>query len=53
MARVRDPRFEQDDNPYTEAAQRRAEIVVLGRRGYKDETLTGIDIVDFLRDNPS
>lgn len=53
MARVRDPRFEQEDNPYTEAAQRRAEIVVTGRRGYKDSTLAGIDIVDFIRDNPS
>jgi hypothetical protein len=53
MARVRDPRFEQDDNPYTEAAQSRAEIVVTGRRGYKDSTLAGIDIVDFIRDNPS
>lgn len=53
MARVRDPRFVQDDNPYTEAAQRRAEIVVTGRRGYKDSTLAGIDIVDFIRDNPS
>lgn len=53
MARVRDPRFEQDDNPYTEAAQSRAEIVVTGRRGYKDSTLAGIDIVDFIRANPS
>lgn len=53
MARVRDPRFEQEENPYTEAAQRRAEIVVTGRRGYKDATLAGIDIVDFIRANPS
>ncbi len=53
MARVRDPRFENAENPYTEAAQRRSEIVVLGRRGYKDSTLAGIDIVDFIRDNPT
>ncbi|OHC95874.1 MAG: hypothetical protein A3H25_12585 [Sphingomonadales bacterium RIFCSPLOWO2_12_FULL_63_15] len=54
MARVRDPRFVDDpDNPYTDAAQRRAEIVVLGRRGYKESTLAGIDIVDFIRDNPA
>lgn len=54
MARVRDPRFIDDpENPYTDAAQRRAEIVVLGRRGYKESTLAGIDIVDFIRDNPA
>jgi hypothetical protein len=40
MARVRDPRFIDDpENPYTDAAQRRAEIVVLGRRGHKEYTL--------------
>lgn len=50
MARVRDPRFEDTVNPYTDAAQRRSEIVVLGRRGYKESTLAGIDIVDFIRD---
>src|SRR5260221_314503 len=33
MARVHDPRFEQQENAYTEAAQRRSEIVVLARRG--------------------
>lgn len=53
MARVRDPRFEEPVNPYTEAAQRRSEIIVLGRRGYKETTLSGIDIVDFIRDNPA
>lgn len=53
MARVRDPRFENPESPYTEAAQRRSEIVVLGRRGYKDMTLAGIEIVDFIRSNPS
>lgn len=51
MARVRDPQFETAENSYTEAAQRRSEIVVLGRRGYKETTLAGIDIVDFIREN--
>ncbi len=50
MARVRDPRFDDPENPYTEAAQRRSEIIVLGRRGYKEASLAGIDIVDFIRD---
>ena len=52
MARVRDPSFDEPSNPYTEAAQRRAEIVVLGRQGYKGSTLAGIEIVDFIRENP-
>lgn len=52
MARVRDPSFENPENPYTEAAQRRSEIIVLGRRGYKETTLAGIDIVDFIRAIP-
>lgn len=50
MARVRDPRFEQQENVYTEAAQRRSEIVVLARRGYKAGELVRIDIVDFVRE---
>lgn len=50
MARVRDPRFEQQENAYTEAAQRRSEIVVLARRGYKGGELVRIDIVDFVRE---
>jgi hypothetical protein len=49
MARVRDPSFDEPVNPYTEAAQRRAEIVVLGRRGYRGTILAGIEIVDFIR----
>lgn len=52
MARVRDPSFDELSNPYTEAAQRRAEIIVLGRQGYKGSTLAGIEIVDFIRENP-
>lgn len=51
MARVRDPAFDEPENQYTEAAQRRAEIVVLGRQGYKGSTLAGIEIVDFIREN--
>lgn len=51
MARVRDPRFSEPENPYTEAAQRMAQIVVTGRRGYKGDVLTGIEIVDFIRVN--
>lgn len=50
MAKVSDPRFEQQENAYTDAAQRRAEIVVLARKGYKASDLVKIDIVDFLRE---
>lgn len=47
MARVRDPAFEELENPYTLAAQRRSEIVVLGRIGYKDGRAAAVDIVEF------
>jgi hypothetical protein len=50
MAKVSDPRFEQPENPYTAAAQRRAEIVVLARPGYVGDQLMRIDIVDFVRE---
>lgn len=50
MAKVSDPRFDQPENPYTTAAQRRAEIQVLARKGYVREQLMRIDIVDFLGD---
>lgn len=50
MARVQDPRFEQQENVYTEAAQRRSEIVVLARRGYKNGALVRMDIVDFIKE---
>jgi hypothetical protein len=50
MARVYDPRFQEAENPYTEAASRHAEIVVLARRGYKNGELVRIDIVDFVRE---
>lgn len=48
MARVRDPAFEEIENPYTEAAQRRSEIAVLGRIGYHDGRAVAVDIVEFL-----
>lgn len=51
MAKVSDPRFEQQENAYTAAAQRRAEIVVLARKGYRGDELVKIDIVDFLRES--
>ncbi|MFC0632618.1 hypothetical protein ACFFGE_01815 [Brevundimonas balnearis] len=50
MAKVSDPRFEQPENPYTAAAQRRAEIIVLARAGYVGGQLSRIDIVDFVRE---
>lgn len=50
MARVLDPKFEEMENVYTEAAQRKSEIVVLARRGYKDDKLVRIDIVDFINE---
>lgn len=50
MARVHDPKFDEDENAYTEAAQRRSEIVVLGRKGYKGESLSAIEILEFLRE---
>ena len=50
MARVQDPSFEKVDNPYTEAAKRRSEIVVLARRGYKGGELVKMEIVDFVRE---
>jgi hypothetical protein len=50
MAKVSDPRFEQPENVYTAAAQRRAEIVVLARAGYVGDQLMRIDIVDFIRE---
>ena len=50
MARVHDPRFEDRENAYTEAAQRRSQIIVLARRGYKNGILVRIDIVDFIRE---
>jgi hypothetical protein len=53
MARVRDPAFEELENPYTHAAQRRSEIAVLGRIGYRDGRAVAVDIVEFLYEIPS
>jgi hypothetical protein len=50
MAKVIDPRFDKPENAYTEAAQRKSEIIVLARRGYKNGELVRIDIVDFVRE---
>lgn len=50
MAKVSDPRFEQQENAYTAAAQRRAEVIILGRKGYRGGELVKIDIVDFIRE---
>lgn len=53
MARVHDPKFEQDENVYTEAAQRRSSIAVLARRGYKGGELSAIEILEFLHEIPA
>ncbi len=50
MARVRDPAFEELENPYTDAAQRRSEIAVLGRIGYREGKAVAVDIVEFLHE---
>ncbi|MEH6722426.1 MAG: hypothetical protein V7686_02755 [Qipengyuania sp.] len=50
MAEVKDPVFLEDGNAYTLAAQRRAKIEVLARRGYKNGKLSRIHILDFVRE---
>lgn len=50
MAEVNDPVFEQDSNPYTVAAQKRARIEVLARRGYKNGKLARVLILNFVRE---
>ena len=50
MAEVNDPVFEQVSNPYTVAAQKRARIEVLARRGYKNGKLSRVIILDFIRE---
>ncbi len=50
MAEVKDPIFVEDGNAYTIAAQRRARIEVLARRGYKNGKLSRIHILDFVRE---
>lgn len=53
MAEVKDPVFEEESNPYTTAAQKRARIEVLARRGYKNGKLSRIHILDFVAELPS
>jgi hypothetical protein len=48
MADVNDPAFEEEANVYTNAAQQKAKIEVLARRGYKDAKLVKIQILDFV-----
>ncbi len=48
MADVNDPAFEEEANNYTMAAQKRAHIQVLARKGYKNGKLTKIQILDFV-----
>ena len=50
MAEVNDPAFEKEENAYTLAAQKRARIEVLARRGYKNGKLSKIMILDFVRE---
>jgi hypothetical protein len=50
MAEVKDPTFKEDGNAYTLAAQKRARIEVLARRGYKNGKLSRIHILDFVRE---
>ena len=50
MARVTDPKFSEESNPYTNAAQRRSSIEVLARKGYKGGALSAIEIVEFKRE---
>jgi len=49
MAEVNDPTFEEESNDYTLAAQERAKIEVLARKGYKNGNLSKIQILDFVR----
>jgi len=53
MAKVSDPKFEAEENVYTEAAQRRSAIAVLARKGYKGGNLAAIEIVEFAHEIPS
>lgn len=47
LADVKDPVFEQNGNPYTQAAQRKALIQVRAKAGYKNGRLERIAIFDF------
>lgn len=50
MAEVNDPVFDEESNPYTVAAQKRAKIEVLARKGYKNGKLARIIILSFVRE---
>lgn len=47
MAVVKDPIFKDEDNAYTEAAQRRATIRVLARKGRRNGALARLEIIQF------
>lgn len=50
MAEVVDPAFDEEQNAYTIAAQKRAKIEVVARKGYKNDVLAKIQIVQFVRE---
>lgn len=47
MAVVKDPTFVEEENAYTEAAQRRARIEVLARKGRRNGILARLEILEF------
>lgn len=50
MAEVVDPVFEDEQNAYTIAAQKRAQIEVVARKGYKNGILAKVQILEFVRE---
>lgn len=50
MAEVVDPAFEDEQNAYTIAAQKRAQIEVVARKGYKNGILAKVQILEFVRE---
>jgi hypothetical protein len=50
MAEVADPLFAEESNPYTVASQKRAKIEVLARKGYREDKLSKIQIIEFIRE---
>jgi len=47
MATVKDPVFKDEENVYTEAAQRRAVVRVLARKGRRNGILARLEILEF------
>jgi len=47
MATVKDPTFADEENAYTEAAQRRATVSVLARKGRRNGVLAKLEILEF------